>query len=260
MFCHNCGKKLEDGALFCDECGTKIEKPLNVQESPKIEEEQQIRKNTSNKEGHLHKCPNCGELLNFDDIKCPSCGYEIRDRGTTVSVQSFFNKISSTDDLDKKIELIKTFPIPNTREDVIEFMLLAESNFDAKFYATNKDIDSLSSAWLSKIDQCYTKANILLSDKKDLDKVEEIYSRIYKNTKKIRTYKLLMIIGGFIAILVSLICIVSFNVTNNTALSLIFIALLAAGIILLVLGFKKKKTNKQIEEEKAAKASKGNRG
>lgn len=280
MYCRNCGKKLDDDALFCDECGTKIkrQKPSNdqtptVQETSAIKEEpvkevartesvEEIRpeqKRANPKEGRLHKCPNCGELISFDDVKCPSCGYEIRDREVNASVQSLFDKVLATEDLDKKIELIKTFPIPNTREDILEFMLLAKSNFDAKYYATNKNIDSVSSAWLSKIDQCYAKARILLRDKRGLDTVEDIYSGIHKETKNIQRSKLLMIIGGFVAIIASVICIVTFNVEGNTLLSLLFIALLAAGIVLLVFGFKKKKTNKQLEEERAAKAEKKNR-
>lgn len=280
MYCPNCGKKLDDDALFCDECGTKIQrqKPSNdqtptVQETSVIKEEsvkevartesvEEIRpeqKRVNPKEGRLHKCPNCGELISFDDVKCPSCGYEIRDREVNASVKSLFDKVLATEDLDKKIELIKTFPIPNTREDILEFMLLAKSNFDAKYYATNKNVDSVSSAWLSKIDQCYAKAKILLFDKRDLDIVEEIYSGIHKETKNIQRNKLLMIIGGFVAIIVSVICIVTFNVEDNTGLSFLFIALLTAGIVLLVLGFKKKKTNKQLEEERAAKAEKKSR-
>lgn len=280
MYCPNCGKKLDDDALFCDECGTKIQrqKPSNdqtptVQETSVIKEEsvkevartesvEEIRpeqKRVNPKEGRLHKCPNCGELISFDDVKCPSCGYEIRDREVNASVKSLFEKVLATEDLDKKIELIKTFPIPNTREDILEFMLLAKSNFDAKYYATNKNVDSISSAWLSKIDQCYAKAKILLFDKRDLDIVEEIYSGIHKETKNIQRNKLLMIIGGFVAIIVSVICIVTFNVEGNTGLSFLFIALLTAGIVLLVLGFKKKKTNKQLEEERAAKAEKKSR-
>ena len=279
MYCSNCGKKLDDDAMFCDECGTKIkrQKPSNVQ-TPNVQETSVIKeevkevtrtepvneirpeqKRVNLKEGRLHKCPNCGELINFDNVRCPTCGYEIRDREVNASVQSLFDKVLATEELDKKIELIKTFPIPNTREDILEFMILAKSNFDAKYYATNKNIDSISSAWLSKIDQCYAKAKILLRDKRDLDTVEDIYSQIHKETKSIQRNKLLMIIIGFVAIIAATICIVTFNVEGNTPLSLLFLALLAAGIVLLVFGFKKKKTNKQLEEKRAAKAQKKDR-
>ena len=109
--------------MFCDECGTKIErqKPTveptqKVQETPVAEEEpvkevirtEPVEKNqpeqrkANPKEGRLHKCLNCGELISFDDVKCPSCGYEIRDREVNASVQSLFDKVLATDDLDKK--------------------------------------------------------------------------------------------------------------------------------------------------------------
>lgn len=274
MYCPNCGKKLADDALFCDECGTKIVRgdslsnipPKEVQkegQAPAVEKTLEPQQNIERpvekkpiKEGQIHKCPRCGELIPFDAVNCPTCGYEIRDRGVAVSVQEFFDTLQTISDEEKKIDYIKTYPIPNTREDILEFMLLAKSNYDAKYYATNKNIDSLSSAWLSKIEQCYTKAKIILREQRDLDTVEEIYKGIKTETKKVQTSKLVMIIAGLVSIVVSLILIVTFNVEGNTALGIAFIALLAVGIVLTVFGFKKKKTNKQIADEKAAKGAK----
>ena len=44
MYCSNCGKKLDDDAMFCDECGTKIkrQKPSNVQ-TPNVQETSVIK-------------------------------------------------------------------------------------------------------------------------------------------------------------------------------------------------------------------------
>ena len=39
--------------------------------------------------------------------------------------------------------------IPNTKEDIFEFMLLASSNFDAFYYATHLHVEDISDAWLS---------------------------------------------------------------------------------------------------------------
>ena len=203
MHCPNCGKKLADDALFCDECGTKIVRggslsnipPKEVQkeeqapvEEKTLEPQQNIERHVEKKpikEGQIHKCPRCGELIPFDAVNCPTCGYEVRDRGVAVSVQDFFDTLQTINDEEKKINYIKTYPIPNTREDILEFMLLAKSNYDAKYYATNRNIDSLSSAWLSKIEQCYTKAKIILREQRDLDTVEEIYKGIKTETKKV---------------------------------------------------------------------------
>lgn len=274
MHCPNCGKKLADDALFCDECGTKIVRggslsnipPKEVQkeeqapvEEKTLEPQQNIERHVEKKpikEGQIHKCPRCGELIPFDAVNCPTCGYEVRDRGVALSVQDFFDMLQTINDEEKKINYIKTYPIPNTREDILEFILLAKSNYDAKYYATNRNIDSLSSAWLSKIEQCYTKAKIILREQRDLDTVEEIYKGIKTETKKVQTSKLVMIIAGLVSIVVSLILIVKFNVEENTALGIAFIALLAVGIVLTVFGFRKKKTNKQIADEKAAKEAK----
>lgn len=274
MYCPNCEKKLADDALFCDECGTKIVRgeslsnipPKEVQkeeqapvEEKTLEPQQNIERHVEKKpikEGQIHKCPRCGELIPFDAVNCPTCGYEVRDRGVAVSVQDFFDTLQTINDEEKKINYIKTYPIPNTREDILEFMLLANSNYDAKYYATNRNIDSLSSAWLSKIEQCYTKAKIILREQRDLDTVEEIYKGIKTETKKVQISKLVMIIAGLVSIVVSLILIVTFNVEENTALGIAFIVLLAVGIVLTVFGFRKKKTNKQIADEKAAKEAK----
>lgn len=228
-------------------------------EEKTLEPQQNIERHVEKKpikEGQIHKCPCCGELIPFDAVNCPTCGYEVRDRGVAVSVQDFFDTLQTINDEEKKINYIKTYPIPNTREDILEFMLLAKSNYDAKYYATNRNIDSLSSAWLSKIEQCYTKAKIILREQRDLDTVEEIYKGIKTETKKVQTSKLVMIIAGLVSIVVSLILIVKFNVEENTALGIAFIALLAVGIVLTVFGFRKKKTNKQIADEKAAKEAK----
>ena len=52
-YCKNCGKELEDNALFCSQCGEKIE----------IEA--------------LKNCPQCQKELNGEEKFCPYCGTEI---------------------------------------------------------------------------------------------------------------------------------------------------------------------------------------
>ena len=49
---------------------------------PQAEETFSHKQHTERKtvyEGQLHKCPNCGELLDAFRSHCSSCGYEIRD-------------------------------------------------------------------------------------------------------------------------------------------------------------------------------------
>ena len=244
MFCSKCGKKIADDALFCDGCGAKVggDSPKARSESPK-------------QEGKVHKCPYCGEVLAHDALKCPTCGKEIRGREVAQSLQVFFEKINSIDDEDKKIELIKTFPIPNNREDILEFMFLATSNFDAKYYATNKNKDSVASAWLSKIEQCYEKGKVMLSSQSDLAQLNNLYQKVHAQTKNVVKTKFILIIAGFLLIILGLVIVCIWG-KDNTAIGAVGIALLALGIVGVVFGFKRKKTNKEIEEEKIEKANK----
>ena len=241
MYCSKCGKQIADDALFCDGCGAKV---------GGVE-----KKEAQVKEGKTFKCPYCGEILPFDALKCPSCGHEIRGRETTASVQSFFDKLNNTENEDKKIELIKTYPIPNNREDILEFMYLAVSNFDAKYYATNKNKDSVASAWRTKIEQCYQKGKAMLTSQSDLARLDDLYKKVNVQTSNIIKMKTIFIVVGFIAIALGVI-IVAVTGDNNIAVGWTGIALLAGGIVLLVFGFKRKKTNKELEEEKIKKEKK----
>lgn len=163
-FCKNCGSKLSDGAAFCSNCGSR------VADSP-------VR--------NLSKCPHCGEPYDSFSVRCKLCGYEFRNIGTSTSLTEFRKRLAeidttkrtnryqyryitdtqeSDDDLTRqKIDLISTFPIPNTKEDILEFMILAHSNFDANVYLLHLYEDDISDAWLAKIKQCYEKARLLLT-------------------------------------------------------------------------------------------------
>ena len=258
MYCSKCGKKLPDNAKFCDGCGAKIVHDEPVVEEKKTTEAPAKQESVAippaippkNKEGQVHKCPYCGEILPFDAVKCPSCGREIRDREATWSVESLAEKLNATDDNDKKIELIKTFPIPNSREDILGFMIMASSNFDARYYATNSNADTVSGAWLSKIEECYTKGKIMFQDKKDLANLDMVYRQTHKKAVITQRLRIAMIVAGFVLTILSIALIgTDANQTTNV-LSYVSIGILAVGIVLLVFGFKRKKTKKQIKEEK----------
>lgn len=239
MYCTNCGKRLTDGAKFCDGCGTKIQPEIVLEESNN-------KKTTV--EGSIHKCPSCGEIISHDTLTCPSCNHEIRGRSVSSSIQSFFQKINLEGDEKVKIELVKTFPIPNNREDIIEFMLLASSNFDARYYATNKATDSLAGAWLSKIDLCYKKGKLMFTSQADLNTIEAIYNEVHANTKSVEKSKQKITIIGISLTVLSLVLIVAFG-QSVPVLGYVFIAMLVIGIVLIVRGLRKNKSNAEIEQE-----------
>ena len=183
MFCPSCGKKLSDKARFCDGCGIRLE-----DYSPDAMPGESIK---------TSQCPYCGTAIGFDDVRCPGCRMELQ-KGISNSINKFFDDVNKVDDETKKIELIKTFPIPNTREDIIEFMLLAASNFDVKYYVGHKDVVNVSGAWLVKIDQCYKKGLIIFDDQRDIAKIEKIYNDVHNQLNRTEKLKTRLFVSGIV--------------------------------------------------------------
>lgn len=195
-FCSNCGNKLENGARFCPGCGA----PIGVGD---ISRRQQVF------EGNVHKCPNCGEIINAFSAKCPSCGHEFRDAHVSSAVKEFAKqlqeiesrrksksklsgfaeafgiKCSNTTD-EQKINFIRSFSVPNTKEDVFEFLILASSNIDETLYENNNSSieKSVSNAWIAKTEQVYNKAKIAFGADPDFVKIQNIYDNKMKQVKK----------------------------------------------------------------------------
>ena len=212
-FCTSCGKVLVEGAKFCANCG------MAVGDNRTSEQRKTIY------EGELHKCPNCGELINAFVTKCPACDYEIRGKRASSSLKEFADKLEqlemtremqksksvisklygSDGQLNKtdeqKISLIRSFSIPNTKEDILEFMILAASNIDLKLYGLgNQGVvtvsqRALSDAWLAKFEQAYEKATLSFSDSSDFSKIKDIYDKKTKQLKKKKREVPLLIVG-----------------------------------------------------------------
>lgn len=159
-FCINCGQELAEGAKFCANCGKAVTGESTISQRKTVYE------------GNLHKCPNCGEVLNSFVTNCPTCGHEIRDaqgvssvrqlaikleqleskrppkKGTNIFAQIFSGgtQLQSIDE--QKIDLIRNFSIPNTKEDVLEFIVLAAANIDLKVYGLDSDKYQMPCRWL----------------------------------------------------------------------------------------------------------------
>lgn len=88
-------------------------------------------------------CPNCGKQVPPLTVKC-ECGFEFSKKKRVSSAQVLYNKIEKIqsrsfwgEDAEKRkeqeiLDVIKLFPIPNTKEDVIDFLALAAPNAKKK--------------------------------------------------------------------------------------------------------------------------------
>lgn len=170
-FCVGCGKAIADDARFCDACGTAIDFSMKSEK----DQRQTVY------DGALHKCPNCGEQLNAFVTTCPVCNYELRGTTVTSCVHEFSQKLEKTDSYEQKIELISNFYIPNTKEDIYEFFILAYSYVSSGAY----DVD----AWSVKLEQAYLKAKLAFGDSKEYEYVKELYEKLNISPSKNRIIK-----------------------------------------------------------------------
>lgn len=206
-YCQNCGQKLDEKFSFCPECG-----------SPVLHKDMSIRRQKF--AGEIIKCPNCGEILNAFSSQCPACGYELRNSDSSDSIKAFtqelknieaertnnkngglkntlakaFGTNNTTDHIDQLLaNRISNFAVPNTKEDIFEFMILAASNIDPMSHNTSNEGYSsseresklmISNAWDAKYNQVYQKAKIMFPEDSRLITIENLYNNKQKQIKK----------------------------------------------------------------------------
>lgn len=225
-FCMNCGLKLPDGAKFCYQCGT----PLGSV-SPS-------GANSNEFKGHIQyetmlKCPNCGSSIGKLDAVCPYCGAQIAHREASSTVRRFADELSRIEaeaaennetntkgllgalldipgedksfesafgnkTFERKISLINSFPIPNTVEEISEFVLLAVANIDDK-YGKKSFINRINGSrgvvgytdtklaitWVNKLEQAYNKAEISFPNHPLFQKIKTIYENKMKKLNRL---------------------------------------------------------------------------
>lgn len=203
--CVNCGKQISEDAKFCPECGVSLAAAQSPNRSHR----------TQSFAGEILKCPNCGEPLSAFEVTCHACGYELRNIAASVSVQQFADQVArmqagretektrvpskneGTPDLadaaSKRVaNLINSYPIPNSKEDITEFLILAASNIELDYLTGNipggkTDWGSrnlISESWRAKFEQAYQKAEITFGKDPDFQRIQELHSKKEKEIRK----------------------------------------------------------------------------
>lgn len=211
-FCTECGARLSDGAKFCANCGTAVA-------ASHASDERTIRAS----EEKILKCPRCYSPISRLDAICPYCGAPISDREASASVKRFAEQLyeiekeeaekKSSFDLfgtraameqgygskafNRKISLISSFPIPNTIEEITEFVILSANSIDVrrgKNTFGNKLLGNpgtsgytevkLANTWINKLNQAYDKAKISFRSDPMFPKIEKIYTEKMKELNR----------------------------------------------------------------------------
>lgn len=201
IVCRKCGKKYSSNSNFCPNCGEPADE--NLSSSRQVYA------------GQVKKCPNCGEVLGSFEAKCPTCGYEIFGASANSNVKLFANQIqeleskrvpdvgfkgfmskvglAKKDTTDEQIvSLIMNYPVPNTKEDCYEFMVLASSNINldaltnaSEFLSEDEEkMKRRSEAWLSKAKQIYEKSKLSFGNDPDFGYIQTIYDKLTGNIRK----------------------------------------------------------------------------
>ena len=195
-FCVKCGSQHVEGAKFCAACGAPVD-AHNLENSHR----------NAVYAGELLKCPNCGEILDSFIAECPACGYELRGAKSSGAIHEFALRLGQIESEEQKINLIRIFPIPNSKEDIFEFMILASSNFGTRNHSDTSDASQLplADAWLVKFEQSYQKAVLLLRNDRDFPKIQKLYDegceKIAEEKKRLKTKQAQGKVAEFLAIL-----------------------------------------------------------
>ena len=182
-YCSTCGQKLEENAKFCSRCGAS----LSLIQTPTRTLEQR----KTSYDGKILKCPSCGEILSSFSTHCPTCGLELRGLSASSCVKELIDKLEEIENqrteqswseilkqkiggkmlspvAEKKINVIKNFPIPNTKEDIQEFIILATANMKFDAYTSSKaeriEQEAIAEAWRVKYNQAVKKAEYTFSN------------------------------------------------------------------------------------------------
>lgn len=206
-FCSNCGTKLNSGAKFCSGCGVSVGGSVMQTPSPvpPTNDVSAISPNRRQQEyiGTVLKCSNCGCVVTQTTAVCPECGVRITGQSVVKSVQELSHQlmmlekennkgilgIGKKDTKSQILTLIKTFPIPNTIDDILEFILLANANIDVKLSKkgflgySGTDEAEVSNAWVAKMQQAYQKAEITFPNDPAFKQIQKIYFDKMKELK-----------------------------------------------------------------------------
>lgn len=152
----------------------------------------------SNKEGDIKKCPACGAPVASFTTMCSDCGHEFRGTEATYSVKQLFAQLIDAEkeerarplkkygfweggqamgDLkleetiaNRKASVISSFPVSNSKEDILEFLSQAVSKSEIKgmhqiINMRQRQIhNTVANAWRNKCEEIIIKARFSMKD------------------------------------------------------------------------------------------------
>ena len=185
-FCTNCGKQLNDDAKFCDKCGSPVSNAQTPPPIPGINEN--VADETKRKEvfvGERRKCPVCGVEISAFALTCPN-GHELSGVKVSNIAKEFHDGLVKYEGEEER-DFVTSFPIPNEREELGNFMLMVASIL--KQDMQNGADQMRVSSFRSKFDEIKSKVYMMLKADDPIvgetKKWDSALNELYENYKKI---------------------------------------------------------------------------
>lgn len=159
----------------------------------------------------INKCPHCGAVLTPTSTVCPDCNAEVSGLSASCVIEDFSAQIKNASSLFSRtsvVSVIESFPIPASRNDLLELLaFLAPKIKPALVGKKKKDAQAIreAEAYYHKFSECLLKAKTYYSQDPAFDqyiKVDELHAP----AKKWWKFALVALsIIGFICILLFLL-------------------------------------------------------
>lgn len=181
---------------------------MMIKEQTVSQAQHQVQK--TNKEGDVKKCPSCGAPVESFKTKCADCGHEYRGSKSSNSASQLFVELTKIEDEERnrpreKVSFfnidggnfymeqsianristtVSSFPVPNTKEDIFEFLAVALPQTKIKLQKLmfktapiDRPKEIIKNAWQSKCEQVIMKARMSMKDdRKTLEEIE-VYAK-----------------------------------------------------------------------------------
>lgn len=185
-FCTKCGNQLSDQANFCDKCGSSVSNAQTPPPTPGTNEN--VADETKRKQvfvGERRKCPVCGVEISAFALTCPN-GHELSGVKVSNIAKDFQEGLIKYEGKEER-DFVASFPIPNEREELGNFMLMVASIL--KQDMQNGADQMRVSSFTSKFDEIKSKVYMMLKADDPIvgetKKWDSALNELYENYKKI---------------------------------------------------------------------------
>jgi len=184
-------RKAEQLGIDKDEVEMILDGKLHQLEASKPKQKEKV--------GNIKTCPACGASVESFTAKCLDCGHEYRATKGVSSRITLTEKIETTDpnieDYEDVIEgIISNYPIPNNKEDLLEFIAVGISKAAWGEGGVKK-------AWADKADEAINKLEIIsINDSTFKPNIENYRKMLRKKKKKSNFNFVLMILFIFLMV------------------------------------------------------------